>query len=164
MSEFDLQDLIREVCRDSSAPDPATLAKEVEQRIEIDQRAAALSQALPILVQHAISRSRSGFTIPPGGQLAGDAHGSIAAGGTSRKVAAIRDAWARVLLDRISTGPNDWKHLGDCTGADLAYAEALRRAHAVANTAAADRLAELQALLRQHGVATVRELPPGSFA
>jgi hypothetical protein len=164
MSEFSLQDLIREVCGDSSAPDPATLAKEVEQRIEEDQRADALSQALPILVQHAISRSRSGFTIPPGGPCTGDAHGITAAGGPSRKVAAIREAWQRVLLDRISTGPNDWKHLGDCTAADLAYAEALRRAHAEANIAAADRLAELQALLRQHGVATVRELPTGSFA
>jgi hypothetical protein len=164
---FNLRALIREVCESSTIADPATLAKEVSRRIGRNQQREALEQALPVLVQHVISRSRGGFTDTPSGHRAIGAQTSRAAGGQpSRKVAAIRETWRRMLRDRVAVGPDrgDWKFLGDCTDDDLAYAEQIRRDHARANTAAADRLVTLRGLLAEHGAATVAELPDGVLA
>ena len=126
MSDFDLRALIREVCDGSTITDPATLAKEVGRRIDRSDERAALDQALPTILQHHISRSR-GFMNSPGGQIRCDTHRPAAAGAPisepvrSRKVAAIRETWQRMLNDRINIGPDlsDWKFLGDCNAEDL---------------------------------------------
>lgn len=162
MPEFNLRALIHEVCDTSTITDPTTLAKEVARRIGRNQQREALEQALPVLVLNVISRSRGGATDTPGGQGADDLQLPTAAGGqSSRKVRGIRETWRRMLRDRVSVGPDrgDWKFLADCDADDLAYAEQIRRDHAAANVAAADRFAALRELLDEHGVATVGELP-----
>lgn len=160
MSEFNLRALIREVCDSSTIADPATLAKEVGKRIGRNQQREALEQALPTLVQHVISRSRSGATDTPGGQATVDIHGSSAAGGQSRKVASIRETWRRMLRDRVAVADGGaWKFLGDCTSADLAYAATIREEHARSNAAAAERFRCLAERLDEHGVETVADLP-----
>jgi hypothetical protein len=131
--------------------DPAALAKEVGRRIGRNQQAAALQQALPVVVQHVVSRSRGAYvpeqrTTPPS---------------RSRKVASIRETWRRMLRDRIAVGPDvaDWKFLGDCTADDLAYAAAIREDHARRNAARAQQLRDLAERLAEHGVSTVADLP-----
>ena len=149
---FDLRALVREVCDTSTMTDPATLAKEVGRRIGRNQQAAALQQALPVVVQHIVSRHRGSF-VPE--------QRSAATSNRSRKVASIRETWRRMLRDRIAVGPDisDWKFLGDCTVDDLAYAAAIREDHARRNAARAQQLRDLAELLDQHGVSTVGDLP-----
>jgi hypothetical protein len=156
---FDLRALIREVCDNSTMADPATLAKEVSRRIGRNQQREALDQALPLVVQHVVSRQRAGF-VPE--RRTSD----IATPSRSRKVAAIRETWRRMLRDRIAIGPaaSDWKFLGDCNADDLGYAAAIREDHARRNAARAEQLRNLAELLAEHGVATVAELPEPTLA
>lgn len=149
---FDLRALVREVCDTSTMTDPATLAKEVGRRIGRNEQRAALDQALPLVVQHVISR-RQPIAMPE--------QRSAATPNRSRKVASIRETWRRMLRDRIAVGPDtsDWKFLGDCTAEDLAYAAAIREDHARRNAARAQQLRDLADLLAEHGASTVSELP-----
>lgn len=159
---FSLRALIREVCATSTITDPTTLAKEVGRRIPQDALRDALDEALPVVVQHFVSRSR-GSIDSLADQGRSDTHNAVVgkAPNRSHKVAAIRAGWQKQLRDRIAVGPDrsDWKFLGDCGRADLAYAAGLRRNHAAANRAAAERLEALAALLTQHRVDRVAELP-----
>lgn len=149
---FDLRALIREVCNTSTMTDPASIAKEVGRRIGRNQQADALDQALPLVVQHVISRYRA-ISVPQ--------QRTAPAPNRSRKVASIRETWRRMLRDRIAVGPavGDWKFLGDCTADDLAYAAAIREDHARRNAARAEQLRQLVDLLVEHGVETVGQLP-----
>lgn len=162
MTEFNLSQLIREVVDTSTIADPAGLAKEVAKRIGRNQERVALEQALTPLVRVFLSQLRASTQHASGGQSSGDDQGIPAAGGSrSRKVASIRETWARMLRDRVSTGPDstDWKFLADCTVEDLRYAEQIRRDHAAATLVSADRFAGLAELLVEHRVATVGQLP-----
>jgi hypothetical protein len=149
---FDLRALVREVCSTSTIADPATIAKEVARRIGRNQQATALDQALPVVVQHVISRGRS--AVIPQQRAAPTSN-------RSRKVASIRETWRRMLRDRIAVGPavSDWKFLGDCNADDLAYAAAIREDHARRNAARAEQLRQLADLLAEHRVDTVAQLP-----
>lgn len=155
---FNLRALIRDVADSSTIADPATLADEVARRIGPKQRADALAQALPTVVQHVVSRDRAQVT--PGGQRLADAHRGPSARGSS-KVAGIRETWRRMLRDRIAVGParDDWKFLADCTATDLQFAAEIREEHARRNAARADQLRELADRLARAGVATVGQLP-----
>lgn len=159
MSEsFNLRALVRDVCDSSTIADPALLAKEVSRRIKRSERDAALEQSLRIFVQHFVSMIRNS----PGRHSDHETHAPLAAGGpTSRKVAGIRDAWRRMLRDRIAVGADagEWKFLSDCTATDLAYAAVIREDHARRNAASATRLRDLAELLDKHNVTTVGELP-----
>lgn len=152
--KFDLRSLVREVCDNSTMADPSTLAKEVGRRIGRNHQREALEQMLPMFVQHVVSRSRGGFV--PEQRSAEPSNIS-----RSRKVAAIRETWRRMLRDRIAVGPSvsDWKFLADCDADDLAYAASIREDHARRNAARAEQLRELADLLAEHGVETVSELP-----
>lgn len=158
MDDFNLHHLIREVCDSSTMPDPRSLAAEVARRIPRKLERAALEQALPILVQHHVSRSRSSS---PSSHAAAEAHVARATGGRSRKVTGIRDTWRRMLRERIavSDAGGDWKFLADCTTDDLAAAAAIREQHAARNAARAAQFRDLAELVASHGVGTVGQLP-----
>jgi hypothetical protein len=157
-SEFNLRVLVRDVCDSSTIPDPALLAKEVNRRIQKADRDAALEQALRVFVQNVISRARNS----PGGHTTLDTQAIRATGGsTSHKVAGIRNAWRRMLQDRIAVGSDlgAWKFLRDCTAVDLDYAASIREDHARQNAARARQLRQLAELLVTHNAATVSALP-----
>ena len=162
MTDFNLHALIREVADSSTIADPATLAKEVSRRIDRKDLRTALEQALPHTVQQVVHLRRSPLVVP-GGHAGTVTHGSRAAGEPkpSRKVQGIREAWRRMLRERLNVGPavSDWKFLADCTVADLSYAASRREDHARRNAERAAQLRRLAELLEEHGVATVGELP-----
>lgn len=159
--DFDLRALVRDVCATSTVADPGMLAKEVSSRIRKADRDTALEQALRAFVHQIISRDRHSTTSLTS-QGTRDTQAETAGGRTtSRKVAGIRDAWRRMLRDRIAVGvdPGAWKFLADCTTTDLDYAATIREENARQNTARAQQLRDLAALLTEHGVSTVAELP-----
>lgn len=156
---FNLKALVREVCATSRTADPPTLAIEVGERIEQGQERAALAQALPVIVQHVLSRDR--FASEPMTIESEPGAPRVQADGPSRKVAGIRDWWRQQLEARINIGPKpaDWKFLGDCSTVELAYAAKIRENHAARNLERAQWLRKMGALLAEHKVETVRELP-----
>ncbi len=157
-ADFNLRSLIKEVCDSSMIADPQTLAKEVHRRIKASERDAALRQALPVLVQHAVSQARS--SLPPIQSLYGT-QVQVAGGYSSHKVARIAKAWKQMLRERTNVGPNpgDWKFLADCTAADCVYAAQIREEHVRRNAARAEQYRWLADLITKHGVKTVDELP-----
>lgn len=147
MSELNLRAMVREVCDTSDYPDPAMIAKEVNRRLKKTERDAALELVLPVFVQNVIGQMRMGHSHAPPK--------------SSRKVSSIREAWRRVLRDRINVGPEpgDWKFLGDCGADDLTYAAAIREEHARRNAARAEQYRRVAELLDEHGVPFVKDLP-----
>lgn len=158
MTGFDLRALVRDVCATSTIADPGMLAKEVNRRIKKVDRDAALEQALRSFVHQVVSLNRNS----PTSHVRVDTHLPRAGGGsTSHKVAGIRNAWRRMLRDRVSVGPapSDWKFLEQCTAPDLDYVASIREKLAQQNATAAATYRELQQLVTEHNVSTVGDLP-----
>lgn len=157
MSELDLYSLVRDVCAESAAPDPTTLAKEVAGLIPAEQAMAALLQALPAVVAQVVSRQRS-YTPPV-------PRDTPVTPGMSPKVAAIREAARLGLLrHRVAVGAGVWKFLGDCDAVDLRRAALVNEQQARANAVRAVQKRRLAEQLEQHRVATVAELPDRALA
>lgn len=161
-AELNLTALIRAVIDESDEVAPEAIAKLVLDRVKANQRADALRQALPALVRSEFLRGSPGFspTSTPARQGTVEDHGTRAGGGpTSSKVAAIREHWRAVLRQRIAVGDGEYRMLSDCTALDLEAAAERRRQHATQTLARATQLDALAALVREHGVSTVGELP-----
>lgn len=155
MTEFNLARLVRQVYDESDTPDPTLLAKEVNRRIRKADRDAALEQCLRQFVMYQLSRIRMARCAPPEPQ----GTVSVPNSGRSAKVAAIREHWRRALREWVPVAPKQWKFFGDCTADDLAYVAGLREEHARRTWASAAHIRRIQALLAEHDVATVGELP-----
>lgn len=157
---FHLRSLVRNVATASDSADPDVVAQEVLAEISAAEMKSALEQAMPIVVQAVLSRSRGPILVPGAAQGASVTHSRS---GTveyqTRNVRRIREAWQRQLKERLRVGPRDYKFFGDCTADDLDAAATLREAHARATQENAARLREIAALLGTHNVTTVRELP-----
>lgn len=156
---FHLRGLIHNVAAVSTSAAPDVVAKEVLAEISEAELKSALAQAMPIVVQAVLSRSRGPIFVP-GAQEAGDTQsqsGTVAY--RSRKVAAIREAWRLQLKERLRVAPRTYKFFGDCDADDLDAAATLRESHARATLENATRLREIAALLATHNVTTVRDLP-----
>jgi hypothetical protein len=164
MTDFNLHALVRDVCDHIDEADPAILAKAVNHRIFRADRDAALEQALEAYVRRFVSRDRHPVT--PSGHGTYAAQSVSAAGGSSAKVAGIREAWRKMLRARlpVGDGPDPWKFLADCTVANLNYAAQVREDQARHNAESAQRLRVLAAHLQRHGVDTVSELPEDVLA
>lgn len=162
MTSFDLAALVREVCNHSADANPEVIAKHVNHRISRHDRDAALEQALVAYVRAVVTRSRLSMAvsqITPGGQrFNGDQH-TPATGG--HRSAPIREAWRKVLRNRIPVGPEpgEWRFLADCTVPHLDYAATVREELARRNANCARQYRALGAALIEHGVTTVGELP-----
>lgn len=154
----DLAAVVREVVESSDETDPAALAKLVSEKIADEDTRAALDQALPVLVKREFRRYAEPWTVHAGGQPAEEEQPR--GGRPSPRVQRIRERW---LSDRIA-GLDGYKRLGDCTIDDLEHAAAEREAHANATLARAGQLRALAALLAEHQVATVRDLPGDALA
>lgn len=154
---FDLRQLVEDVLTDTSLNDPRELAAEVLKRTPAKSVRDAYAVALVDFVRHAsINETRHNPILngkPP----------RVASAGYSHKRAAIRDAYARALQDRVFVEPDTWKPLGECTFDDLMGAAVRRRELAEHNIEAAQRYERLAKLLEYHEAATVADLPQETF-
>ena len=164
MSDFNLRAVVREVLAGTNEADPGVIAGMVTARIDAADRDAALSQMMRLFVRQVMSEERTAaapFSSSSGGQLTRGSHAPIAAaaGRPSLRVAGIRDGWQRALRSRVHVGHSEYKLLADCNYDDLYAAAAEREDLARRNQAWARHYHVLAALLTEHDVETVGELP-----
>lgn len=183
MNDFNLRKLVREVLDTSTMADPHDIADEVLRRIDDEDLRPALRQCLTDVVREQIRQSRNAFqppapnpvpppppvspvrAVPPVPQVMQELPGGAPAmkpkPARSAKVAAIREHHQRWLRERLyaSSDPRKWKFLGDCGFDDLMFAAGQRREDARRTSAVAQELERLAELVRQYGVARVRDLP-----
>lgn len=162
MDAPNLRHLVREVIATSMLSSPRDIADEVMRRLERDQFAGALQQALPSFVRQVNSEQRMPV------RLAHVAAQYDADGNPlpvqqvfipSAKQAAIRDDWRiRARMFKVP-GVDGWKSLLECTRDDLLHAADSREEQGHRNLAKAKQYRALAATLRDHGAPTVGELP-----
>lgn len=160
---FNLRELIRATMADSVVADPGVLADLVFLKIAKKDRDEALAQSLRTFVRQVFSEGRLTTYIDPSGRVA-DVQPVRVQPGRSAKVAGIREHWQRALRDPINVGAGLWKLLGDCTATDLFFVADFRREQASRNTAKAAQYDALRALLDDHSVDRVRDLPTSILA
>lgn len=176
MTPFRLSELVKHVMHSAPECDPPRLAKLVEDAIPDEHRAEALHQALPIVLQNALSRDRTHHT-PPAHNVRPADHANrgaqapsvggadpVSSGYSARRRALASippQEWWRGELDKaynVGPGRHDWKRLRDCTIPDLRYAQNLRHRNAASNAAAAERLGTLIGLMTRAHADTVGTL------
>jgi len=150
MSEFSLRTLHREVWDELGGCDYHILAKEVERRIDAQDSAAALSEALTEYARMFAMGQRS----PLGKQKAGAGQRNSA---RSWKVQGTRQMWPE-LKAHIFTRDGQ-KALGKCTAADLIFHAELLEKQSRQLIRKASRERELAAALKAHKVGRVENLP-----
>lgn len=77
----------------------------------------------------------------------------------SAKLSQRRDWWADMCASRIHVGDSKWMTLGECTVAELQFAANERRVDAEREFKRAESYDRLRALLTEHNVRTVGQLP-----
>jgi hypothetical protein len=154
-TDVNVRALARTVITTSPAADPAVLAAELLDRIPAGSERLVLEQCLRDVVRQVIHDSRPSMLVP-----------DASTPNKSWKVQGVRDAWQRALRDLYHVGPDasDWKRLADCTRDDLLFAAAERREHAARTLAKAEQLDRLAALVAEHGVERVADLPGPTLA
>lgn len=153
--------IIREVVQESTSPDPEIIAKEVLSRLTVPDQLLVFEQILTERVADELRaiRYRNKAHAKRGDKTVGS--GGRRSGGPSRHVAAVRELWRERLRESIAVGDRQYRFLGDCTAADLTWAAEFRNVQAKKNRALATWFDDLAALVEQHDVATVGELPEG---
>lgn len=181
-ADFNLRAIIREVVDSSPYANPGQIAATVAERIPKNKAREALDQSLRFFVRQVMSEERPHGPIagpsrvgvrPAGSSSAASplpglsetpsaapqtASGSPATFTGSRKGSEIRDAWQSVLESKYSTG-DGWKSLGDCTYDDLQGMAAFLDKQADQKQARARGWRELAALMTDHEVQILRDLP-----
>ena len=150
---FNLRALVQQTMADSLVADPGVLADLVLHSITKKDRDEALSQSLRTFVRQVFSEGRLITHIDPSGRVAG------VQAGRSAKVEGIREHWRRALRDPINVGAGSWKLLGDCDATDLLFVAEFRREQATRNASKAAQYDSLRALLMEHKVELVKDLP-----
>jgi len=153
VSNFDLQQLVKDVLENSELNDPRDIAAEVSRQTPSKVLREAYEIALVDYVRNvSINNTRSNPIIR--GRTPRIKTGSA-------KRIGIRDWWQRAMRDRVYIDSNQkiWKPLGDCGFDDLMLAADSRRAKADAINAKADQFERLANLLKEYGVDCVSELP-----
>jgi hypothetical protein len=157
VQEIDLRGLAREVLDTSGSADLHAVADEVYARIHARDRAAALRQALPIVVKQLNSLDRSHPS-------AGDTHAGAVrpVQGPSRptrtSATRLREAWQVHLAQRFPAIGGD-KFLRDFTVADVDFAITVREEHLARVAATTARFRAIRKALAEAGVEKVGDLP-----
>lgn len=145
-SALNLHALAHTVLDESLSPDPAVMASDFVARIPSERYREALEVLAKDYLRRAIHSQRStrnGGEPQPG----------------SRKVAAVREAWNRLLGTPEFVPGTGWLFLRDATAEQVRAMAGMRRAKSRELNAAADRYAALASELEQSGVNRVGDLP-----
>lgn len=164
--KYDLRASVKQVLDGSSLNSPAEIAAKVAEDVPSHALRACLRLTLAAYAAQIIREDRN-YASPnfqtPASQTALGSQNDVAGGAPSAARrswgARYRDAWQRSLTSRVHVGDSQWKQLGDCTYADLEAIAAERNRNAEKNAAAARYYNGLRALLTEHAVDTVRDLP-----
>lgn len=168
MSEFSLNTFVRQIYRGINEDDPTKLVKAVLAALEeIPQadRDLALEQALKVYCRHTLSSVRRTTPVSPGGHRSVDTQEANAAGGpipNSARSWKTRDAvefWRTQLNSPTWDGADVFLAFGDLAVDALDRLAEYHTTFADAHRAKALWLREWAALLRQHDVTTIKELP-----
>lgn len=135
-----LAEIVTRIARETQTADPKELAEKVIAAIPDEDRDAAFHEAMIAFVMSRVTRDRRGVPQP----------------GVSKKVAAVRTAWARFLMEPVQIN-GQWKQVGDCTAAEVDILAAQRREVARKNLEHARRFEALAKDMREKNVATVRD-------
>jgi hypothetical protein len=161
--EFNLHELIRQVCAETADLNLHKIANEVDARIRPENREAALRQALPRIVYEVARGPRRGTRVQDDGDGATELDRKRSA--RSSKVAGIREYWRKALLELHSVnGVGDLKRLADLTRDDLLFNIKAREEVARRNAAKALEFRSLLDLVTRHDVERVGDLPEDVLA
>lgn len=144
-----LRDLAREVSATSKSVEYEDIANQVLARLEPEEYAEALAQALPLYVRAMAVRGRTLGPMPA----------PPAPTSESWKVREIREDWQHRLLEIYAT-PDGNKRLGDLTYSDLLHLAEARRQSAEQLVGKAKGWENLARVVRKQRVSKVRELTP----
>jgi hypothetical protein len=153
-SADDLRARIRELAADE--PHPAVITDRILRGLTLDECRVVATVTLHEYVRHVVRQPNP---------AAADAHRTYktAAGAAtpSRKIAAIRDWVARELGRSVclDESAQEWKHMGECTAADLLKAAAILHQKAALTAAKAEQMEDVAKAVEHAGVPTVRDLP-----
>lgn len=151
MTAFNINALAREVLHESVSPDPGIMAEDLVARIPAAAYRDALVSLARSLMREMVRAQRS------------QTNGGAPATG-SRKVAAARDAWKR-LLDTPEFVPSvGWLFLRDATWRQVLEMSRMRDEKASELRAAAGRYARLAGAMKNSGAAKVADLPDDTLA
>lgn len=167
-----LRDSIRDVLAESAHTNPADVAGEVCSRIPDSEVRVALLEAVTGLVRQVSNVQRSAsFTqvdrpsrpepLPPAVIRSPE---PIRGHARSAKRDAVADWWQGILRERIHVGDGRWAFLGDANRTDLLYAAQERHAQALKLDARAAQFEAVAALMVEHSVIRVRDLPRDALA
>lgn len=145
-----LRALAQEVLHESLSPDPAEMVADFVSRIPSQQYRAALEALAVDYLRRVIHDQRSAR------------NGGVPNGG-SRKLAAARDAFKRMLDTPEFVPGTGWLFLRDATADQVLAMAGMRRAKAQELQGAAERYAALADELRKTGIARVGDLPEQSL-
>lgn len=167
-TELDLRGIVLEVVAESAAYDVPTLAKEVSRRINDADLRDALDQALPLVVQNAISNSR-GHARHDDDEPATAAPAQRGPVSTNQGRSWKRDGirrYAAELRELYATGfsPGSHKPLGEFTIADCDSAIAMHEKIIAGNEAAMKRWAEFKAQMVTLRKKKIAQLPDAALA
>lgn len=135
-----LAEIVTRVARETQAADPTELTEKVIAAVPDEHQAECFREAVQAFVYSRVTRDRRGVPTP----------------GTSKKVAAVRTAWARFLMEPVQIN-GQWKQVGDCTADEVDILAAQRREVARKNLEHARRFEALAKDMREKNVATVRD-------
>lgn len=165
--EWSLHRFARMILKESSAPDPKTLAKEVFRRLEDDPKLqrAALEQALPYLCQKVMNGAKPTLSalrnsMPSDVDDASSPRRTPRTGSWKNQgLAEYWEGWEDKLNERYGIGPNEWTMLGDCGIPELTKKSQYHQHLVASNQNEANAADEWIGLLVDHGVAKIRLLP-----
>lgn len=179
MDDFDLTHLVSRTIAERTEWDLDELVAAVNARTRQRELKAAYRQALPAFVRVQLGHTpRPDYTahdgqIPPVGfgevptsssQNTPDAHRRVAGAGgnlANSRAALLRRAGLRT---RIHVADGLWRHIDQCTAADLLYAAAECDRMSELNAAAADRYRRLAKALTERDAERVVDLPAAVLA
>jgi hypothetical protein len=159
-----LRDLIRQVIADHPTDQIPELAQHVVTLTPAEDLFRFYEYTLRTKIVEVLSNDRNTamahvFGDAPVSNEESDDEDESEAPQESWKVKSVRNWWSRMLEASVYVTDKHKKLLGDCTAEECRFIATDRRAMADDLLNKADEFEKLAALIEEHGVATVRDLP-----
>lgn len=158
VATFNLHAAARSVIDEGASVDPHVLAKDLVARVPADETTRVFERMAAVYLRGVMGNVR----VTERSAVARELTHSQPAGG-SKKMAAARDAWQRLLDSPEYVTSAGWLRLREATCEQVLEMSELRAIKASENIAASHRYAALAAAMKTHDAATVADLPKDVF-